>query len=703
MRLTAFLGTLVLALAVGIGVAIPSSAASPPPIEDPVKARLVAETGSIAPGETVWVALHLEMRPGWHVYWRNPGDAGLPPEIAWKLPPGFTAGEIAWPTPERFVVGGIGNYGYAGAVDLLVPITAPAEPKTSGPMPGGSAPIAAHATLARLLRYLHSGRGGSGARPAGRGRAFRPRSGERGAVCRRARAPAAAGRVRDAACRIRDRPRRCASPPRRSPVSRTRPSSFFPTEPNIIDAAAEPRTRMSSDGLDLLLTRATGPTAVATLPPERRRRADAARRRRNRAELRDQRPGGRRCRRWRTGRGGGRHRERAGVRLVAGAAAGVFRRRDPQPDAVRLPDPVAEAAGDRGLGASRRGAPPRPRLCRRRDPKLRRARRALAGVARRRRRDRLGLPAAIARRRRAARLSAVRDGSQPVRGRRIRRGSGRDRRPLRRADRTCRRLRDRDLGDDRRDPVHGAVHGHGARLCNARGAGRGAGRFRRARRRARRAGRAGDGNSRHRAPAAAARPVDAVVQAAAGVSALCDGRLAGLGAAAADRAGRRFPGAARPGAGRVRGVDLRPHAIRRAGRAAFRPRPRRDRVRRLARRRGDADAGGRARRVRFATHRRPRLREFRRGPARPPRLRENAGFRQSDRGLVHHLSRQRAHARQRRDPARLRRARDRRAKGRLDAAGPGNHRPAYRNSAAAACRSICSTIAPARRRCCRKS
>ena len=43
--------------------------------------------------------------------------------------------------------------------------------------------------------------------------------------------------------------------------------SFFPTEPNLIDAAAEPRTRMSSDGLDLLLKRATGPTAVATLPP----------------------------------------------------------------------------------------------------------------------------------------------------------------------------------------------------------------------------------------------------------------------------------------------------------------------------------------------------------------------------------------------------------------------------------------------------
>src|SRR4051812_3739680 len=118
MRQTAFLGGFVLALMAGLmaglGLATPAPAGTEvavPPIEDPVKARLVAETGSIAPGETVLVALHLEMRPGWHVYWRNPGDSGLPTEIAWTLPLGFTSGEIAWPTPERFAVDKIGNYG----------------------------------------------------------------------------------------------------------------------------------------------------------------------------------------------------------------------------------------------------------------------------------------------------------------------------------------------------------------------------------------------------------------------------------------------------------------------------------------------------------------------------------------------------------------------------------------------------------------
>jgi thiol:disulfide interchange protein len=90
---------------------------------DLVKAELVAETASVAPGATLWVDLHLEIKPGWHIYWQNPGDSGLPTAIDWKLPTGFSAGQIRWPVPEHFTQNGIGNYGYAGSADLLVPIT----------------------------------------------------------------------------------------------------------------------------------------------------------------------------------------------------------------------------------------------------------------------------------------------------------------------------------------------------------------------------------------------------------------------------------------------------------------------------------------------------------------------------------------------------------------------------------------------------
>src|SRR5271169_931475 len=128
MRITA---TVMKVAAIAVFGALLSSgsarAAGPPAPEDLVKPELVAESASIAAGTTLWVDLHLEVKPGWHVYWQNPGDSGLPTTIDWKLPPGFSAGHILWPVPEHFVQNGIGNYGYAGTADLLVPITASKE------------------------------------------------------------------------------------------------------------------------------------------------------------------------------------------------------------------------------------------------------------------------------------------------------------------------------------------------------------------------------------------------------------------------------------------------------------------------------------------------------------------------------------------------------------------------------------------------
>ena len=112
----------VVAVLIGLA-ALPAWAAAPPDPKDLVRAELVAETGSIAPASTLWVDLHLQIKPGWHVYWRNPGDSGLPTAIDWHLPVGFSGGDILWPVPEHFVQNDIGNYGYAGTADLLVPIT----------------------------------------------------------------------------------------------------------------------------------------------------------------------------------------------------------------------------------------------------------------------------------------------------------------------------------------------------------------------------------------------------------------------------------------------------------------------------------------------------------------------------------------------------------------------------------------------------
>jgi thiol:disulfide interchange protein DsbD len=258
----AILGGVMLLIALAVGAAAPAEAASPVPLSDPVKARLVAEAAAVAPGQTIWFALHLDIEPGWHVYWRNPGDSGLPTEIAWTLPRGFTSGDIAWPAPERFVVGQIGNYGYAGTVDLLVPIVAPTDLTTADLKAGGAATIAADATWlacseicipgeAKLTLDLPIAAMPAPAAPAA-ARLF---------AAARKHLPQQAGfasRFVVTAKELR------LSVPAAAVAGIERPrAAFFPYAANVVDAAAEPRQEVRADGVDLLLTRVTGPTATA--------------------------------------------------------------------------------------------------------------------------------------------------------------------------------------------------------------------------------------------------------------------------------------------------------------------------------------------------------------------------------------------------------------------------------------------------------
>jgi len=99
------------------------AAATAAPVKtDHVTADLIAEPGTLRPGQTLWVMLHLKLKEGWHTYWKNPGDSGQPPEITWTLPDGVTAGDIEWPYPEPLPYGPLLNYGYSENAYHLVPI-----------------------------------------------------------------------------------------------------------------------------------------------------------------------------------------------------------------------------------------------------------------------------------------------------------------------------------------------------------------------------------------------------------------------------------------------------------------------------------------------------------------------------------------------------------------------------------------------------
>lgn len=91
----------------------------------PVKARLLLDRQAVHPGETVRLGVYLEQRPGWHTYWRSPGDIGLPTDITWRLPKGATTTPYRYPVPQRFEAEGLVSYGYERAVLLFTRLSLP--------------------------------------------------------------------------------------------------------------------------------------------------------------------------------------------------------------------------------------------------------------------------------------------------------------------------------------------------------------------------------------------------------------------------------------------------------------------------------------------------------------------------------------------------------------------------------------------------
>ncbi len=90
-----------------------------------IEPELVAEGPAPAGGE-VELAIHMHPAAGWHGYWQNPGDAGLPMRVDWQLPKGFAAGPLRYPVPARLTVAGLMNYVYEREYAVLVRLKVPA-------------------------------------------------------------------------------------------------------------------------------------------------------------------------------------------------------------------------------------------------------------------------------------------------------------------------------------------------------------------------------------------------------------------------------------------------------------------------------------------------------------------------------------------------------------------------------------------------
>lgn len=94
------------------------------------EAELIADQVSVAPGDTFYAALKMTMDDGWHIYWRNAGDAGLPPRLILEegtTIPESAVGEFLWPLPHLIPVveGEIMDYGYDDVAVFAFPVTVP--------------------------------------------------------------------------------------------------------------------------------------------------------------------------------------------------------------------------------------------------------------------------------------------------------------------------------------------------------------------------------------------------------------------------------------------------------------------------------------------------------------------------------------------------------------------------------------------------
>jgi len=89
------------------------------------EARLVANSFSSEKDSIISLGVLINLQDDWHIYWRNPGDSGLPTDIEIILPNGITVSEIKFPIPKIFASEEIVNYGYGHQVLFLFDVNVP--------------------------------------------------------------------------------------------------------------------------------------------------------------------------------------------------------------------------------------------------------------------------------------------------------------------------------------------------------------------------------------------------------------------------------------------------------------------------------------------------------------------------------------------------------------------------------------------------
>ena len=94
----------------------------------PTTAELISSASEVAAGSMFQLGVKFTIAPGWHIYWKDPGDSGLPTKVTFTVPDGAKVSELYWPEHERFELpGDVKGNGYSGEVLLWSDVTLPAQ------------------------------------------------------------------------------------------------------------------------------------------------------------------------------------------------------------------------------------------------------------------------------------------------------------------------------------------------------------------------------------------------------------------------------------------------------------------------------------------------------------------------------------------------------------------------------------------------
>jgi suppressor for copper-sensitivity B len=125
------LTSLIISLFLLIGAKQAIAASTPWVINDQTQVRLISSKDS----STHWLGVHFKLAQGWHIYWRSPGDAGMPPTFDWHGSTNINDAQMLplWPVPQRSINNaGLQDFAYHDEVvfPFALPLQNTAAPST---------------------------------------------------------------------------------------------------------------------------------------------------------------------------------------------------------------------------------------------------------------------------------------------------------------------------------------------------------------------------------------------------------------------------------------------------------------------------------------------------------------------------------------------------------------------------------------------